>query len=307
MAAVADQLYPSPLRYPGGKGKLAGFMKLVMLENRLVGCEYVEPYAGGASVALSLLFEEYVSHVHINDLDPAVHAFWAAVLERTDELCDRIAAVRVTMTEWHRQRAVHDQPDPDPLDLGFSTFFLNRTARSGIIRGGVIGGYEQTGRWKLDARFGREDLIRRVRRVARFASRITLSCVDAAQFLAERLPQVENAFAYLDPPYYAKGQGLYRNFYEHDDHVRIAGLVARTDAPWLVSYDAHDEIEVLYGRWPSVRYRLSYSAQNRYRGQELMFASPSLRLPDTDSPACVPTRRVDAARVAALAPSPERS
>lgn len=300
VAQVAEHLFPSPLRYPGGKGKLAGFVKLLLLENDLVGCEYVEPYAGGASIALSLLFEEYASHVHINDLDPSVHAFWSAVLERPDELCERIATCEVSMDEWHRQRAVQEYPHPDRLDLAFSTFFLNRTARSGIIRGGVIGGLEQRGKWKLDARFTRHDLIRRIRRVARFRSRVTLTGLDAAQFLSERLPAVDDAFAYLDPPYYAKGEGLYRNFYGYEQHAEIARLIAGADVPWLVSYDAHEEVEALYSGWPTIRYDLSYSAQDRYRGQEVMFVNPSLRLPVVRSPACVPARTVDAARLEGL-------
>ena len=302
MAAVADQVFPSPLRYPGGKGKLAGYIKLVLLENDLVGCEYVEPYAGGASVALSLLFEEYASHVHINDLDPAVYAFWAAALNHAEELCERIRTTPVTVDEWHRQKAIQQLSGASVVDLGFSTFFLNRTARSGIIGGGIIGGFDQRGDWKIDARFTRDDLIRRVRRVARFASRITLTRVDAAQYLQTDLGEVADAFVYLDPPYYLKGQGLYRNFYEHADHVEIARLVRKLEVPWLVSYDAHEAIESLYADSPTLQYGLSYSAQARYRGRELMFASPVLELPAVDTPACVPGRTVDAARVAGLGP-----
>lgn len=304
MAAVADQVFPSPLRYPGGKGRLAGYIKLVLLENDLVGCEYVEPYAGGGSVALSLLFEEYASHVHINDLDPAVHAFWSAVLNHTDELCERIVTTPVTVEEWHRQKALQDQPAASTIDLGFSTFFLNRTARSGIIGGGIIGGRDQRGKWKIDARFGRDDLVRRVRRVARFRSRITLTGVDAAEYLKTQLLGIPDAFIYLDPPYYVKGQGLYRNSYTHEDHAEVARLVRALKNPWLVSYDAHDAIEALYADTPTVRYGLSYSAQSRYRGQELMFSSARLRLPLVVSPACVPAKHVDAVRVSALKRTP---
>ena len=136
----AHQLYPSPLRYPGGKGKVANFFKLLFLENDLLGSEYVEPYAGGASVGLSLLFEEYASHIHINDLDQSVYTFWKVVLQRPDDLCGRIAAARLGVREWDRQRQVQSATDPDELDLAFSTLYLNRTNRSGIIGGGIIGG-----------------------------------------------------------------------------------------------------------------------------------------------------------------------
>src|SRR5688500_14936336 len=117
----------SPLRYPGGKRKLANFIRLLYYENNLLDGEYAELYAGGASVALSLLYGEFVTRVHINDIDPAVAAFWSVTLESTEELIKRIRDVAVNVTEWERQRSVQESKAPDPVDLAFSTFFLNRT------------------------------------------------------------------------------------------------------------------------------------------------------------------------------------
>jgi len=142
--------YYSPLRYPGGKAKVANYVKLVMLQNDLVDVEYVEPYAGGASVALALLFEDYASYVHINDINRGVHAFWDAVLNDADDLCERVMQTALTVEEWLHQREVYRNPESDGLDLGFATFFLNRTNRSGIIaNGGVIGGPDPTGPWGI--------------------------------------------------------------------------------------------------------------------------------------------------------------
>jgi DNA adenine methylase len=289
--------FHSPLRYPGGKGKVANFIKLLMLENDLVGHAYVEPYAGGASVALSLLYEEFASEVHINDLNRSVFAFWNAVLNDTDRLCARIVAVAVTMDEWGRQRDVQLSEQPDPLDLAFSTFFLNRTNRSGIIEGGVIGGKNQTGAWKLDARFNKDDLIRRIKKIARYGSRITLTQHDAAHYLGHVLPTFPEAtFVYLDPPYYVKGEGLYEHFYHHADHAQIAGLVRDLTHPWVVSYDAAPKVIELYEGFDRITYNLSYSAQDRYRGAEVMFFSPGLQRPDVASPAKIHSKAVAAAQ-----------
>lgn len=300
MALAVEQRFVSPLRYPGGKAKLAGFMKLCMLDNDLVGSEYVEPYAGGASVALSLLFEEYASHVHINDLSPGVAAFWRVVLADPTTLCTRIDGVHVTVDEWRQQRMVQDQPGASDLDLAFSTFFLNRTCRSGIIGGGIIGGFDQAGVWKIDARFNKEDLIRRIRKIARYRSRITITEVDAAEYIRSHLPHINPAFVYLDPPYYMKGAELYRNSYTHADHAEVADLVAGVTQPWVVSYDAVPEIRKLYDEYELTTYGLRYSAQARYVGTELIVAKPGIDLPSVESPANVHWKVVDSARLARI-------
>ncbi len=292
--------YLSPLRYPGGKAKVANYLKLVILENELLGTDYVEPYAGGGSVALALLFEDYAGHVHINDINSGVHAFWEAVLEDTTALCHRIETTPVTVDEWQRQRKVHRDPTSTGLDLGFATFFLNRTNRSGVISGGVIGGRGQTGPWKIDARYNTSDLIKRIRKVQRFRSRITLTQLDAAELLQKWMGSgLPPTFFYLDPPYYVKGGHLYDNFYRHEDHEQIAELVAQLPHSWIASYDAAPEIIAMYafGTWN--RYALNYSAARRVRGSEVMFSSPWLSLPD-EAPAGVSVGQVERARMNAL-------
>jgi DNA adenine methylase len=290
--------FPSPLRYPGGKGKVANFVKLVLLANRLLDIEYVEPYAGGAGIALTLLYEDYVDSIVINDIDAGVHAFWSCVVHRADELCALIETVPLTMEEWHRQRAIQQAEMYDELALGFSTFFLNRTNRSGIIsESGVIGGKSQTGPWKIDARFSRDNLIQRIRKVARFRNRVTVSNLDAAELLGAYLNR-SDALLYLDPPYYDKGADLYENHYSHDDHAQIARLVSEVQGPWIVSYDAVDQVRQMYSRFPSIAYSLDYSASERRVGSEMMFFSKSLVIPEVESPARVPSSLIDQARIA---------
>ncbi len=302
MPTPITHLYPSPLRYPGGKAKLANFVKLVMLENDLVGSDYVELYAGGAAVALTLLFEDYAAHAHINDLSRSIYAFWKAVLDHTDAMADRIERCSVSVAEWHRQRAVQERAKDAPLvDLAFSTFFLNRTSRSGILNGGIIGGFEQTGPWKIDARWRPTDLIRRIERIARFRSRITLTRRDAASYLSDVLPTIRQPFLYLDPPYYVKGSSLYERYYVHRDHEQIAGLVRELSIPWLVSYDAAPQIRRMYRGYREMSYDLVYSAGARQQGQEVMFFSKGLRRPKIEgSPSTLHVSVVDDRRRQAL-------
>jgi DNA adenine methylase len=292
--------YLSPLRYPGGKGKIANYIKLVILQNNLVGQDYVEVYAGGASVALSLLFEDWVDCIHINDINPGIYAFWTAVRDETDSLCERIAETPVTVDEWHRQRDTLVSTDATSLDVAFATFFLTRTNRSGIVGGGVIGGLDQTGPWKIDARYNRSDLIRRIKKIGRHRSRIAVTQTDGSEFVRRWAADRTTATLYLDPPYFVKGQGLYDNFYTSADHEILSDVVATLSHPWVVSYDAAPEIMALYASYDSIQYSLSYSAHSRSTGSEIMFFSLGLEHPEGD-PAGIQPSFVTKARAASVA------
>jgi len=273
----------SPLRYPGGKGKLARFIQRLFEVNGLSDGHYAEPYAGGASVALSLLFAEYASHVHINDLDRSVYAFWHSVLNSTERLCRLIRDTPLTITEWRRQRAIQQSKTTRGLlSLGFSTFYLNRTNRSGIIAGaGVIGGNAQQGAWGMDARYNSADLIRRIEKVASYRDRVSLTNLDAEEFLALAAGTLPTrSLVYLDPPYFVKGQQrLYASYYREDDHARIAELLEACPWPWVVSYDSAPEILRLYRPYGRLQYSLRYTAAGSYSGREAMFFSPGLIVP----------------------------
>lgn len=291
---MTSPLHPSPLRYPGGKRKVANYVKLLFRSNDLLDGHYAEPYAGGASVALSLLFGEYASHVHINDLDPAVHDFWHSVLHETESLCQLVASAQLTIDEWHRQRGVLFSLEASTLARGFAAFFLNRVNRSGIITGGVIGGQEQDGKWKMDARFNKIALIKRIAKIAQYRQRITLHKLDAAHFIESVLTEMpRRSLVYLDPPYFLKSQRLYANNYNPSDHDVLAKLVGTIEQPWIVSYDYTPEIMRLYRSYDSTVYSLNYSAQNRYSGSEVMFYSPKLRYPSVDNPSKVTMQTLD--------------
>lgn len=273
----------SPLRYPGGKAKIADFIKQVVKDNDLLDGVYVEPYAGGAAVALSLLMDEYVSRIIINDKDRSIYAFWHSVLYDTDRLCKLIEETPVTMETWWAQRtfqSVENKETTDLLTLGFSTFFMNRTNRSGIIKAGVIGGFDQRGNYKIDARYRKEDLIARIRRIASYADRIELHHEDAVDFvkhIVQVLPQ--NTILYLDPPYYKKGRGLYMNYYEDADHEKIRDVITNVDTfRWVVSYDNSLFIKELYHSFRSQEFYLNYSANNNGKGTEVIFFSDNCRV-----------------------------
>lgn len=290
----------SPLRYPGGKRRLSNFIKALLISNELDRVHYVEPYAGGAAVALALLFNEYADHIHINDLSRSLYAFWFSVVNDTEALCTRIKETEVSISEWHRQRAIQkDLCEAPLLDLAFSTFFLNRTNRSGILTGGVIGGQHQNGEFKLNARYNSKDLIDRIKRVAHYRNRINVYNLDAVEFIKQIDHMIPpNSFLFLDPPYFATGKDLYQNNYRFEDHVRVAKTVASLNHhEWIVTYDHSPEIVQLYRQFRTRVYSLRYSAANRYSGSEVMIMSDGLTLPNITNPSKVSNQTILKMRV----------
>lgn len=274
--------FVSPLRYPGGKLKVVDYVKHLYEANDLCGGTYIEPYAGGASVALSLLQDGYANKICINDIDRSVYAFWYSVLKNTDEFCRLITDTSVTMETWNTERELQTKKQEiDLLELGFSTFFLNRTNRSGILKGGVIGGKNQNGNFKMDARFNKAELIRRIERIAVDADRIELTSLDAVDLIKSIEQPAEKTFCYLDPPYYVKGRDLYLNYYNDDDHRAIATAIKDYTGKWIISYDAVDFIKDLYQNYRQQEYYLSYSAGNPSTGKEIMVYSNGLMIPDS--------------------------
>ncbi|QVL20369.1 DNA adenine methylase [Pseudomonas qingdaonensis] len=279
----ASKVFSTPLRYPGGKGKFAHFIKRMFEVNNLLDGHYAEPYAGGAGVALELMFHEYASVIHINDLDPAIYAFWQSAVHHTDEISKVIHDTPVTMENWHKFKAILANPqDCSIVDLAMATFFLNRTNRSGILKAGVIGGKEQSGKWKLDVRFNKPDLIKRIELIGKYKNRIKIYNEDALGFIHNVIPSLpQKSLTYLDPPYYIKGSGLYRNFYIHDDHVQIANALGNTARPWIVSYDNVEEIKSIYSKYRQDEYFLSYTAQDKRKGSEVMIYGPCIKAPES--------------------------
>jgi len=247
--------------------------------NGLSGSRYIEPYAGGASLALSLLFDNEVSEIHLNDLDPAIHAFWHSVLTRNRDFVQRLSETQVTPDEWLKQKDIYSKGlTSGRFALGFATFFLNRTNHSGILNGGMIGGKLQAGLWKIDARFNRTELQRRVERIGAHKNRIHLTCDDALTFLRNhRFSRF--SLKYLDPPYYRAGQRLYLNSYESEDHAVVSKYMRGISSPWIVSYDDVPQIRELYKGTKSRRLNLLHTARSARIGNEVLFFAPGIRIP----------------------------
>ena len=263
----------SPLRYPGGKGKLAPFMGLMINKMNIQNGTYIEPFAGGAGVALMLLMEGYVYDIVINDYDKAIYSVWRAIVSEPENLVDRILHTPVDIEEWKKQKEIYvGQNSKYSLDLAFATFFLNRTNRSGILKGGPIGGFEQTGNYGIDARYNAEKLVERIRAIAKHKKHIKVYNKEIVSFIEQVLPSYgQNTLTYFDPPYFKKGPELYKNFFDKEDHAKIARLIlSGVPGNWIITYDDTPEIIELYKQQCIRRYDLNYSAANTGKSSEVI-------------------------------------
>lgn len=279
----------SPLRYPGGKNKTYFYVKHLVKTNNII--TYIEPFAGGAAVALRLLINNDVKRIIINDYDRAIYAFWNSVVNHTDEFISMINETPITMDEWHKQKHIQNNKHlfelgnvKDETRLGFSTLFLNRTNRSGILKAGVIGGKMQDGNYKMDCRFNKQDLIKRIKQIAEHRENITICNLDALDFIEQKIKYTRKSLTFFDPPYYDKGPDLYTNFYNHYDHVELAKTIKTKmrNRYWILTYDIADEIEKLYSNLEHEKYYLNYSIAKPTKGQEFMFFSRKINAGNID-------------------------
>lgn len=273
----------SPLRYPGGKNKIAPFIAKVCRDNRIDG-HYVEPYSGGAAVALFLLLEGFVDRITINDRDRSVYAFWHSVLNKTNALCHLIENTDITIDEWRSQREVQNRKkNADLLELGFSTFFLNRTNRSGIISAGPIGGMDQKGDYKIDCRFNKIELTERIRLIASKKKNIRLYKKDAVK-LVEKVQEEaidNNVIFYFDPPYFLKANSLYLNHYKPENHKKVSEIITSIEnIKWIVSYDNVQQIRALYENYNKKEFEFKHTAYEVREGKEILFFSDNLITPN---------------------------
>ncbi|OAZ44856.1 DNA adenine methylase [Paenibacillus polymyxa] len=268
----------TPLRYPGGKTQLFKFISNLLMRNNLSNSIYVEPFSGGAGISISLLLRGLVDKIVINDIDPSIHAFWYSILNYCEQFISLIENTDVTMESWNRQKEINEiyRNNPYSIENGFSTFFLNRTNRSGIISGGVIGGRNQEGKYKLDCRYNKQSLIKKIRNIASMYDNITLYNIDAKILIDQHIKHLDpnRTFVFFDPPYYKQGKNLYTNSFGHQDHVALYKAIKQiNNYHWITTYDYHQAIIDIYKDVPQYKYSLQYSAQNKRKERELLFSN----------------------------------
>lgn len=266
----------SPLRYPGGKSKIYDKVKTVIQSNALDSRTYIEPFAGGFGIGISLLYNNVVKTAVLNDFDPHIYHFWFAVLNHSDELIEKIENTPITMEEREKQRAIYQDGSSDMLNDGFATLFLNRVNFSGVINGGPIGGLSQNGTYKLDCRFNKKEIIKKIETITLLRNRITLYNCDASELIINELCDTKNiAFFNIDPPYVVKGSRLYTNYFKEADHRNLAAVIAEQlrDTPWIITYDDSELIRDIYKQYFITEYDIQHNAGGTVHGKELVITN----------------------------------
>lgn len=269
--------FPSPLRYPGGKSVIFPFVSDLIRENQLTGINYAEPFAGGAGLALRLLYDEYVSNIHINDYDPLIYNLWDNVVNYSQDICDWIETIEISIDSWKHYKNIYDNSEKySSFDRAKAVLFLNRTNVSGVLKnGGVIGGINQLGSYKIDARFNKTEIIRKIDRIGRFRKRIKVTNLDGNKFIKKIELSKEDFLFYIDPPYYIKGAKLYMNAFKDEDHIRLMKTIKDIKKRWFLSYDAVDFIQSMYSDYATINYKLQHSTSNK-NGNELLIFPPNI-------------------------------
>lgn len=279
----------SPLRYPGGKTQLSRFVMQLLELNKLDDIVYVEPFAGGFGAGLELLFKNKVKSVIINDYDIAIYSIWYAILNETERFINDIINAKINIQEWEIQKNIYNKSLEEKIysyDLAFATYFLNRTNRSGIITGGPIGGKNQNGKYKLDCRFNKSDLIRKIVRISDYKDKIQLYNMEANDFIDKIIlsHNPNKIFTFFDPPYYEQGKNLYTNFFKHEDHLNLQEKINNlSNYYWILTYDNKDEILSIYEDYSKYLYSINYSASNVRKAKEILIPSIKVKLDSLDS------------------------
>ena len=278
----------TPLRYPGGKTQLSKFVQHTIEINHMVSPIYCEPFCGGAGVAVDLLLGRKVDSIILNDFDICIYSVWNAILNDTDHLLQRIHDTPINMDVWHAQRRIYEElkvADEYSIELAFATFFLNRTNMSGIITGGPIGGLMQKGTYKLDCRYNKESLKKKILDIAAAHEHIQLYHMDAADLIRTILvhQDPERLFVFFDPPYYQQGKNLYKNAFNHDGHVALSDAIREMNAfKWILTYDNHQRIQEIYQDMFPMWYSLRYAANKKRHEQELFLHGPEITVESYD-------------------------
>jgi DNA adenine methylase len=279
----------SPMRYPGGKRKLAPYIAEAIRMNGLHPRLFVEPFAGGASVSIYMLEQGLVDQIALGEKDELVAAFWKTVFFDHEWLINQLENIQPSLEMWIDFRETEPQND---RERALKCLFLNRTSFSGILNktAGPLGGRKQASRYPIDCRFYPQTVIQRIRALAALAGRVCFVHLGEWQETVTRAEQIhfdkQDTFFYLDPPFYQKADRLYRYWFDEMAHQALRDQISGLNGYYVLSYDAAQPIIDMYSDNGSAARRVeilySVTSNDKRKAEELIISNLQfLPKPDT--------------------------
>jgi DNA adenine methylase len=247
---VASVPQRSPFRYPGGKTWLIPYIRQWLTSIEKQPAIFIEPFAGGSIVGLTVAFEGLAEHVVLVELDKQVAAVWQTIIEGEAEwLAERILSFDVTL------QSVQDVLSLETMDTreeAFRTILKNRTYHGGILAPGsslIKNGENGKG---LKSRWYPETLAKRIRAIGRIRDRFTFIYGDGISVMQGYARRKRAAF-FIDPPYTAGGANSKRagkRLYTHHeiDHELLLSTTERAAGDVLLTYDDSPDVRNLVER-----------------------------------------------------------
>lgn len=264
-----------PLRYPGSKAAFAPIFFEILRQMNVAFSEIIEPYSGSAAISLYALNTDICERAVLIERDPLVFSFWHSVFNRPEELVEHIRTATISLDTWHILEPLRELSSPDMgrlVELGFAGLFFNRVNYSGIIGAKPIGGLSQSSAYKIDCRFNKNDLIKKILFLSRLSSRVEVLFGDALSWVRAHNYSDDRVY-YIDPPYFDQGKKLYRHHYSVADHFELFELLETLNDTWFLSYDKHHVIEKLYENFNFVSMDFRYSSRMPKLGSELLITN----------------------------------
>ncbi|WP_017304163.1 DNA adenine methylase [Spirulina subsalsa] len=275
----------SPFRYPGGKF----YARKLILEHIPEHENYVEPFAGGASIFFA---KDKVKYNWLNDIDEELINCFLMIRDYPEELIEKLQGEKATKERHYFYK--HDYSAQNDLERATRWYYLNRTSYSGIMKA-------ESCYWGYGEKYSMrpENWGRNILRTSEKLQGVKLTHLDFEKVF-ENLPK--NTFLFVDPPYFsARQDNFYTHFFCQEDHIRLCQTLKKysDQVRFLLTYDNVPEIRGLY-QWTDNIYdrewnytigrtddqkkitraksRLENNKGSRYKGKEVFITNYSHKI-----------------------------
>ncbi len=239
---VSSVKHRSPFRYPGGKTWLVPLVRRWLGSCTKPAKHLAEPFAGGAIIALSALFDRLTEKITLIERDVNVGSVWQIIVNGdAPELAKRI--IDFNCTEANALKVLKNEYLPDDiLSRAFATIVRNRVQRGGIMAPGAsLMRNGENGRG-VASRWYPETLRNRLLDLHLLHMSIQFHSGDGIKFIENNATN-EDISWFIDPPYTVAGRRLY--LHSDIDHEELFEATSKIEGRFMMTYDNNEQIRRL--------------------------------------------------------------